>query len=97
MRPVVSLVAQSTRAGIFTSLKETGQARCFLDDLRVDADEWRALARKAVHELGRMVQTLKTDDQVVAVLRDWPRDDEEQAITRARLRRTIDAMEQLDR
>lgn len=92
MRPVVSLLARSTLASIRASLQETGQARCELVELRVEADEWRALARQAARELGRSVETLKTADQVVARLRDWPQNDEERSITLDRMRRTISAM-----
>ena len=93
MRPVVSLLSRSTLATIRDSLKETGQARCDFVELRVDVDEWRALARKAARELGRSVQTIEADDQVAAVLRDWPRTDEERAVTVERMRRTMKAME----
>ncbi|WP_157000648.1 hypothetical protein [Leucobacter komagatae] len=93
MRPVVSLLSRSILATIRDSLKETGQARCDLVELRVDVDEWRALARKAARELGRSVQTIETQDQVAAVLRDWPRTDEERAVTLARMRKTMRAME----
>lgn len=96
MRPVVSLLSRSTLASIRQALTDTGQARCDLVQLRVDVDEWRKLARQAGRELGRTVQTIIDNDQVVAVLRDWPRNDEERAITRARLRRTIEAMEGLN-
>jgi hypothetical protein len=75
------------------SLRESGQARCEVNELRVDADEWRALARKAARELGRSVQTIETDDEVVAILRDWPKTDEERAMTLERMRRTMKAME----
>jgi len=93
MRPVVSLLSRQTLASIRASLKDTGQARCELVELRVDADEWRALARQAARELGRTVETVRGDDQVAATLRDWPRNEEERTITLDRLRRTINAME----
>ncbi|WP_157887882.1 hypothetical protein [Frondihabitans sp. PAMC 28766] len=93
MRPVVSLLARSTLAAIRASLQETGQARCELVELRVDADGWRALARQAARELGRSVATGKTEDEVVARLRDWPQNDEERSITLDRMRRTISVMQ----
>lgn len=93
MRPVVSLTSRHTLAAIRASLKETGQARCDLMELRVEADEWRALARKAARELGRTVQTIEADGQVVAILRDWPKNDEERAITIAEMRRAIKTMQ----
>lgn len=93
MRPIVSLLARSTLAVIRASRQETGQARCELVELRVDTDEWRALARQAARDLGRSVETVKTEDQVVARLRDWPQNDEERSITLDRMRRTISAMQ----
>jgi hypothetical protein len=93
MRPVVSLLARSTLASIRASLKETGQARCDLVQLRVDVDEWRKLARQAARDLGRAAQTIIDNDQVVAVLRDWPQNDAERAVTLARMRHTIETIQ----
>lgn len=93
MRPVVSLLSRSTLTWLRASLEETGQARCDLTQLRVDVDEWRKLARQAGRELGRSVQTIEADQQVAAVLRDWPQNDAERAVTLARLRKTIEAIQ----
>lgn len=90
---MVSLLSRSTLATIRDSLNETGQARCVLAERRVDIDEWPSLARKAARELGRSVQTIETQDQVAAVLRDWPRTDEERAVTLRRMRKTMKAIE----
>lgn len=89
----MSLLARSTVASIRASLEETGQARCELVELRVDADQWRALARQAARNLDRSVETIKTEDHVVAPLRDWPQNDEERSITLDRMRRTISAIQ----
>jgi 16S rRNA U1498 N3-methylase RsmE len=93
MRPVVSLLSRSTLASIRQALTDTGQARCDLVQLRVDVDEWRKLARQAARDLGRTVQTIIDNDQVVAVLRDWPQNDAERAVTLARMRHTIETMQ----
>lgn len=93
MRPVVSLLSRSTLASIRASLKETSQVRCDLTQLRVDEDEWRKLARQSGRELGRSVQTSEADQQVAAMLRDWPQNDAERAVTLVRMRKSIGAIQ----
>lgn len=57
-----------------------------------DVAAWRRQARAAARTLGRPVQTLAHGDTGWAVLKDWPRDAEEQAIRDEKVQQTIAAM-----
>ena len=63
-----------------------------LDTLTVPVDEWRKIARAIGRKLDRPVQTLIAGNAVHAMLRDWPRDDDEQIIHDQAMRAIVNAI-----
>ena len=53
------------------------------------ADEWRTAARAAARELGRPVETVQSEQVVAASLKDWPANELEAEVHRARLHKAI--------
>lgn len=94
MRSVESLSARRTLVEILAELENTGHAETAFDELRVDVKDWQALAREAGRALHRPVGIRIDEGNVTAELRDWPRDDEERALTVNELRESIDALVQ---
>lgn len=79
-------------ADIRAQLGGTGSAQAFVSDLALPVGEWRRIARQVAREMGRPVETRAVADFVAASLRDWPRNEDEERITRARMRAAVDAV-----
>lgn len=74
-----------------TAFQARGEAHVHVADIRVSLDEWRRLARTVARDLRRPVQTVASEDQAWAVLRDWPSDDREQQIHDKAMRDAMNA------
>ena len=67
-------------------LQGSAQAAVESDD---QADEWRSAARAAAREMGRPVETVQSEHVVAASLKDWPANELEEEVHRARLHNAI--------
>lgn len=73
-------------------LTTTGSAYTDIDELPIEVEQWRALARRVARELGRPVQTLVLQDgRVMAALGDWPATPDEERVHRDALRAAVNA------
>lgn len=81
-----ALVAELAKA-----LAETGSAVAQVSAIKASPEDWRRAARKAARTLRRPVETLAGGGVLVAALRDWPRDEREEADMRARQRAAVEA------
>ena len=90
MGTVIEFPSQASQiAEMAEQLSAEGQLRG--EGLR-DVAAGRRQARAAARTLGRPVQTLAHGDTAWAVLKDWPRDAEEQRIRDEKVRQTMAAM-----
>lgn len=69
----------------------SGGAHASAEDLPITITQWRSLARRVGRELGRRVQTTGDSRSARASFVDWGRSEEEQAISRDKLRRVVQA------
>lgn len=92
--PELAVIRDRIRLGLLS-----GGARVDVVELPITLAQWRSLARKVAHELGRPVTTSATERYAWASLKDWGRSPEEQAITQDLLNQalratTLDALNQ---
>ncbi|PPF32644.1 hypothetical protein [Pseudoclavibacter sp. AY1H1] len=88
--------AQLPSARLMEQIREdltaTGSAYAEIEELPIEVEQWRALARRVARGLGRPVQTLiLRDGRVIAALGDWPATPEEERVHRADLQAAVNA------
>jgi|AntAceMinimDraft_12_1070368.scaffolds.fasta_scaffold29365_2 hypothetical protein len=96
MREIIGFGDRKVQKALAIAIRDAliahGSVAQDLATLSVPADEWRNIARAAVRELGRPVQTLIVGNSVHAALRDWPRDGNEQNIHNQAMRPATDSV-----